>query len=79
MAFDDLINKAKSLAAGSDGKLDSSDYKAYAADAQDAYTEFNKKDGTFADHAKSAYSEIQTNHKAGGSSTTEAPKKEESK
>lgn len=67
MGFDDLIKKGQELAAGKDGKVD---YKAYQEDAQDAYTELSKKDGSLADKAKNAYTEVQKNH-AGSSEKKE--------
>lgn len=71
MGFDDLIKKGQELAAGKDGKVD---YKAYQEDAQDAYTELSKTDGSFVDRAKNAYTEVQKNH-AGSSDLTSEEKK----
>lgn len=60
MGFDDLLKKGQAMASDKDGKVD---YAALGEDAKDAYSEFSKKEGTFADKAKAAYGEIQENHK----------------
>lgn len=74
MGFDDLINKGKTLVGDKDGKVDFSELQ---NDAKDAYAEFSKKDGSYADKAKNTYAEIQKNH--GGSSDEKEEKKEEKK
>lgn len=74
MGFDDLLKKGQELATNKDGKVD---YQVFGDDAKDAYSEFSKKEGTFADKAKAAYGEIQENHKPKTDSKDE--KKEDSK
>lgn len=70
MGFDDLVNKGKSIIGDKDGKLD---FKELQNDAQDAYAEFNKKDGSYADKAKATFAEVKKNH---GGEATEAKEEE---
>lgn len=76
MGFDDLLKKGQAMASDKDGKID---YAALGEDAKDAYSEFSKKEGTFADKAKAAYGEIQENHKPKASDVKKDEKKDEKK
>lgn len=67
MGFDDLINKGKEFASSEQGKK-------YAEQGKEAYTEFNKTEGTYTDKAKAAYSEFSK-----GSSSDSKDSKKESK